>query len=220
MYKNNKSKFKHNGFTLVEVIVSMAIFLFIIGIALAVFISIIKVQRNILSEQKIINQVSYVQEYMSKALRMAKLDETGDCINDDDTSSEKQYIYLLTRQDLNGFYKGIKFINQSDDDACTEFFLDNTTDPTHPILKEVKYVDGVAGEEIALTSSDLEINYLKFAINGVDAKVSSGLFGASKDQIDQPRLTINLSIKIRGDQGEEASKIIQTTISERNLNVQ
>ena len=67
------SGFKNKGFTLIEVIVSMAVFLLVAGMAVSIFISIVTQQRRILSEQQLIIQLRYVLEYMSKALRMAAL---------------------------------------------------------------------------------------------------------------------------------------------------
>jgi len=78
-------KIKNKGFTLVELVVAMAVFLFIIGAAITVFLSIIQHQKTVLQEQKVLNQLSYAMEHMSKALRMAKKAETEDsaCITTD-----------------------------------------------------------------------------------------------------------------------------------------
>ena len=62
---------KSAGFTIIELIVVMAVFLFVIGAAISVFISIIQHQKRVLAEQQILNQISYVEEYMSKSLRTA-----------------------------------------------------------------------------------------------------------------------------------------------------
>ena len=77
-------------FTIIELIVVMTVFLFIIGAAIGIFISIVKSQKKVLVEQQLVNQVSYVKEYMSKALRAAKVDSIGDYLGN------KGDIYLLT----------------------------------------------------------------------------------------------------------------------------
>ena len=59
----------NKGFTLIELIVVMTVFLLVIGAAMGIFISIVQNQKKILSEQELLNQISYVEEYMSKALR-------------------------------------------------------------------------------------------------------------------------------------------------------
>ncbi|MEK7665228.1 MAG: hypothetical protein AAB361_03820 [Patescibacteria group bacterium] len=151
---------------------------------------------------------------MSKAIRMAKKDIMGDCLGIDYAG----YIYLLTRPDAsNDFYRGIKFINQSDSNACQEFFLDNS-DINNPILKEVKnYNPGENNPEIPLTSTNLKINSARFGINGRDGLITSGIEGANEEDGAQPRATIYLDIKVQGGQDQPVKKI-QTTVSQRDLN--
>jgi len=163
MLNNNTKKYK--GFTLIELIVVMSVFLFIIGAAIGIFIAVVQNQKQVLSEQELLNQISYTQEYMSKALRVAeadsvKTDPGGNCLIYEGTdgtplgSNNLGYIYLLTRHDIStGFFRGIKFINSSAKDACQEFFLD-----ADGVLKEIK--NGAAA--VSLTPSDLQINYVRF----------------------------------------------------------
>mgnify|MGYP001589286040 CR=1 FL=1 len=201
---------KSKGFTLIELIVVMTVFLLVIGTAIGIFISIIQHQKRILSEQELLNQTSYVVEYMSKALRMAKTAVDDNCIS-------SGYIYLLT-QPKSGFYTSIKFLNQSDTNAlgnpvCQEFYLDDTA------LKEKK--DWIPLGGIPLTSEKLHINSIKFGING-----GNGCYGAfpcvngaseNDNPPQQPRVTIILDIQ--AEAGQPAIKI-QTTVSQRNLNAQ
>lgn len=198
----------NKGFTLIELIVVMTVFFLVIGTALGIFISIVQHQKRILSEQELLNQTSYVVEYMSKALRMAKTAEAENvgCI-------PLGYIYLLTNPDISiGFYKGIKFINQSDNDACQEFFLDNSGSQT--ILRETK--NGIPLGGTPLTSEKLHINSIKFGINGSNGRIGGTQY-ASKDDSSQPRVTIILDVQVKA--GSSAIKI-QTTVSQRNLNTQ
>jgi prepilin-type N-terminal cleavage/methylation domain-containing protein len=216
IYKSySKSGKPLTGFTLIELIVSMAVFLIVIGVSITIFISIIQNQRKVLAEQELLNQISYVEEYMSKALRMAKRDEDGSCLGSD----KDGYVYLLTRPDAeSGFYRGIKFINQSDNDSCQEFFLENlvSEDVNTPlVLKELKDSDAVP-----LTSEKLQINSMRFGINGGDGCYGAGcLDGAFYDETNpiQPRVTILLSTNVLTTD-KEPVKIIQTTVSQRNLN--
>lgn len=210
------------GFTLIELIVVMAVFLFVIGAAITIFISIVQHQKRVLAEQQLLNQISYVEEYMSKALRMANADNLGSCLGLDNTG----YIYLLTRYDLvSQVFKGIKFINQSDNNACQEFFLDSGDASTQLVLKEEK--NNNPGTITPLTPDNLQINYIKFSINGSNGSTFTSLScptnlqcGASNaDTTTQPRVTILLDVKIPGD-SQEPDRIIQTTVSQRNLNVQ
>ena len=49
------------GFTIIEMVVVMAVFLFIVGAAISIFISVIQNQRRVLAEQQTLNQISYLQ---------------------------------------------------------------------------------------------------------------------------------------------------------------
>lgn len=183
---------KDKGFTLIELVVVMAVFLLIIGVAVAILLSVIQQQRRILSQQELLNQVSYAMEHMSKALRMAEIDINGFCINEGSS-------YMLTE-------KGIRFKNATDNGDCEEFYLDLDRDSGKNILKEKKNF----GNGAPLISEKFTINSLKFIIVYNNLPATSTQPGLS-----QPRVVISLDI-----QSGEASQKIQTTISMRNLNAQ
>jgi len=239
-----KTGFKNNkGFTLIELIVVMAVFLFIIGVAISIFIFVIKNQRRVLAEQEILSQISYAEEHMSKALRMATVDKSGSCLGEDYAG----YNYLLTRPD-GGFYTGIKFINQSYTDTpsgppiCQEFFFD----AENRVLKELRD-NNSDGYAVDLTSSRMQIVSVRFALDesGGSSSASSriGISNSEEDQDIQPRVTILLQVKIPGDSQSAgnacnsaadctadgvcdlstnkcvATRTIQTTVSQRSLNI-
>jgi len=230
------------GFTLIELIVVMAVFLFIIGAAIGIFISIVQNQKRVLSETQLLNQISYVEEYMSKALRMAKTAE--------DSCILPGYVYLLTQYDTNlQAFRGIRFLNPSyTPTVCQEFFLDGSGTASNPyVLKEIKN----GGASVALTPTNLQFDTAKpirFAINGSDGSASipgssscsiSSQCGASNADDFQPRVTILLNVAIPGasngktctDSSQCSSgqtcisglcvpaRTIQTTVSLRNLNI-
>jgi prepilin-type N-terminal cleavage/methylation domain-containing protein len=96
--------------------------------------------------------------------------------------------YELTRGE-----RGIKFKNYRG--ICQEFFLENGQ------LKESK-----GGVVTNLTSNDLEV-----------ALFNLRLEGASDTDNFQPRVTIALDIKSKGQKQEEKTEMkVQTTISQRN----
>ncbi|MCX6718692.1 MAG: type II secretion system protein [Candidatus Staskawiczbacteria bacterium] len=202
-------KFKNNkGFTIVELIVVMAVFLFIVGVAIGIFLSIVGQQKKVLAQQQLLNQVSYAEEYMSKALRMATTDVSGNCLGEDHMG----YIYLLTRTSASG---GIKFINQSNG-YCQEFFFDNYIhgDLNSPmVLKELKGANGVSNgnddDAAPIISGNLQITSANVYFNG---GLSDGVSNA--DNV-QPRLTIFFNINVLG----ESAMPVQITVSQRNLNV-
>lgn len=209
MFLNLKINFsRNNGFTLIELIVVMAVFLLIIGTALSIFISIVFNQKRILAKQELLNQTSYVIEYMTKGLRMAGKDLAGDCIIDDQGGIG--YVYRLTHfnNDL-GIWQGIKFQNQSDNSLCHEFFLDGT------VLKEISKN---GADPVQVTGANLKINSLSFSINGHAPGDQSCEFAPSEScGTGQPRVTISLDIKVQGDENQPSTKV-QTTVSQRDLN--
>lgn len=196
-FKKEKNKITA-GFTIVELIVVLAVFATIMTAATSIFISIIQQQKNISNEQEILNQASYAIEYMSRSIRTAVTDESGSCLG----APFQGYIYLLTKYDsVSGTYKGVKFISNNND--CHEFFLD-TADG---ILKEIK---NSSQAQNILSSSLLNAS---FVVNG-----DKSLQGAIQGNLTQPRLTILLHVLVEGVQSQK-EKVIQMTVSQRNLNI-
>jgi type II secretory pathway pseudopilin PulG len=216
---------QQQGFTIVEAVVAITIFLFIIGAVISIFLSIVESQREVLSEQQLLNQMSFAEETMSKALRVAEADPTGDCISDE--SADTGFVYELTRPDSGtGKYDGIKFINSSDTTesgagTCTEFFLEQDPSTGNGVLEELKAAsDGTMldANAIPLTSPTFNITGVDFALNGQDATVASGINSLTNQFPIQPRVTINLHVAIL-ESGQTIIQNVQTTISQRNLNV-
>ena len=133
---------KTRGFTLVEVLVSLAIFTIIGGIAFNLLISAIGVQRNALSRQVLVDQTSFVIEYMSRSIRQAQKDEVGSCIS-------PGLNYELSSPNPTE----IRFIDK--DDNCRKIFLDAG------IIKET-----IITETLPLTSDDIDIQDLRFILLG------------------------------------------------------
>jgi hypothetical protein len=94
----------------------------------------LKGQQKALASQELYDNVSYVLEYMSRSLRMARKDFSGSCIA------------LNTNYATTTDGHGIKFKNY--DGKCQEFYLDNNDNR----LKEIK--DGVT---LPLTASNLKV---------------------------------------------------------------
>lgn len=182
--QKKKKIFKERGFTLVEMMVAIAVFSIIIGAVSGLFISGLRGQRNALASQRLLDQTSYALEYMSRALRMAKK-QTSDlppCLSSSGLNYEIDNSHL-------------RFINHLENDDCQEFFLEDDK------LKQKK-----GGETFDLTSPKLEITSLNFSLSG-----------QSQEDNLQPKVTIFLNVKGKG-LGEPRINI-QTTISQRNLDI-
>lgn len=102
------------GFTLVEVLISLTIFSFAIGIVSQTFVMAVRLERKFLASTESLNEISYLMEYMARSIRMAKKDTGNLCLVGSKMNYEKTY---------SG--SGIKFLTQNG--QCREFYLSGTT---------------------------------------------------------------------------------------------
>lgn len=182
------SIFKNNGFTLIEMIVTVFIFSVIVGAAIGVFVSTIRFQRYNLTYQQLLSQTSYAMEYMSRAIRMAKKDTDGSCIE-----AGKNYQVSVAQTSL-------RFENYKTSPECQEFSLE-----LYQLMVEFN-----SGGKIPLISDNFDVTSLKFEVSGDQVS-----FGQPADT-QQPRVTIFMEIQAKGT-GPQPKIKIQTTISQRNL---
>lgn len=136
-------KIRGKGLTIIEMLVAVMMFSIAVGAISGIFISGIRTQRRVLATQELLDQTSYVLEYMGRALRMAKKDLTGVCI----TAGKN---YEITTEG------GIQFIDHTLIGNCTEFVLDGVQ-----IKKRI-----IGGDTWNLTSSALQVNFLRFNLSG------------------------------------------------------
>lgn len=181
------------GFTLIEIITVVGAFSIIIGSIAGLFISGISAQRRIQATQELLDQTSYVLEYMGRALRMARKELNSPPVCLSGVGGGRGYNYQrLTTADHGR--EGIRFIDYNGN--CTEFFLEAG-----------RLRMRVGGEVRDLTSPALRVN--QFRIN---------LRGESQNDDIQPRVTIFLEILGRGEKDQPRIRV-QTSISQRNLDV-
>jgi len=81
-FQNQKSinHTAQNGFTLVEMIVAVSIFLLIMMVLMQMFEMSLKIQRKFLAKSEAASEISYLMEYLSRSVRMAQKDTGGSCI--------------------------------------------------------------------------------------------------------------------------------------------
>jgi len=127
------------GFTLIEMMVAVAVFSLLVAAGSSAFVSSIKAQRQSLATQEVLDQTSYLMEYVSKALRMAKKDITGMC------TETAKINYLFKDQCL-------KFVNYHGE--CQRFCLEgsrlkdeNDNFLTSDNLTVVSFLVGLLGQE-------------------------------------------------------------------------
>lgn len=126
------------GLTLMEIIISLFIFSLMVGSITGIFVNGVKGQKKLLEEQKLSSEISFVLEYMSRAMRMAKSGTgSGDCASGDHYKS------------LDGGQR-VEFLNYEGE--CQRFFLEDGK------IMEKK----ANGNDAPLTSSNIEVSTLNF----------------------------------------------------------
>lgn len=145
-FKNDKSKDTEKGFSLVEMLVSTFVFSIMIGTIAGLFISGVQGQRSILAQQKVIDEASYIMEYMSRALRMGEKNGNSFCGGSGDNyspSGDSMTFRNVLEEDSSG------------DPECQTFSLSGG--------KLMRQVDGI---DVALTSDKIEVVDLNFVVSG------------------------------------------------------
>lgn len=192
----------NKGLTLVELLIAITIFGVLVTGLINLFIAAMDAQASVLQNQEMLNQSSYAIEYMDRAIRMALLDETGDCTGSANTNyGTSGGIFFLS------FDTTVPLPDAYDGYRCKKFYLENN------VLKEMKSSTNSAANFPAsgteLTSSKLKINSLNLTVAG--------------DVIDtsQPFVTLTMNIQSNSTRrlNPIPSMILQTSISQRNLNI-
>lgn len=177
------------GFTIPELLVSLFVFSLVFIGAGGLLVSGIGVQRRSGAEQELMDQASYLAEYMSRALRQAQK-ELGDppaCL----TGAGRGFNYEITHGG-----QGIKFINRLG--QCQEFFLESQR------MKE-----SIAPSEQYLTSDNLQVTGLAFFVSGA---------GQGDNFQPKATFAIELKGKVT-QAGFQPVTRVQTTVSQRKIDV-
>ena len=190
----------NKGLTLVELLVSVAIFGILSVSLVGIFVSATNAQSSVLQNQEILNQTSYAMEYMDRSIRMALRDDAtsanGGCTGTLNTNYGvgSDSIQFLTYDTVDAAYK------------CKRFYLDRG------VLKEQ--------ESTTMFSADFQTGY---EIMSPVIKFNSFVFNVSGDDygIAQPIITITMDVQYNGSRRLDPipGMILQTSISQRNLNV-
>jgi len=132
------------SFTLLEIIVAVALFTTITLSVLGIFAKITQVQYEIYDMQSLQNNAQYLIEVLSKEARMAQADDDGTCTG---TSGS-----VFFSQTLAGGDSVLKFLNYKGECINYEFSKSDK--------KIYKNIDGSG--QISMVSSDIEIESAEF----------------------------------------------------------
>lgn len=155
------------GFTLVEMLVALVIFVLIGGVAFNLLVSAIAGQRAALTNQVAVDQISSAAEYMSRVIRQAKKDLVNLCLT---SGTHLNY-------EISGGGQTLRLLDK--EGFCREFSFDSASGA----IRERKSADSTAAglaasPIIPLTSDDIVIQGVWFFIQG-----------ASQTDTLQPRVT-------------------------------
>ncbi len=135
-------KLSSKGFTLIEILVVTAIFATLLVVIVGFFVSTLRTKRNVLDSRRVLGEVSYALEHMSRVLRLAARDSVGNCI-------PIGFSYQSSIE------SEIKFINVLQDNQCQKFFLEDN---------QIKRMSPAG--VLALTSPSILVNNLRFEVVG------------------------------------------------------
>ena len=180
---------KLSGFTLVEAMVSVAIFAILMVSATDIFLSIVRSQRNTLSSKNAQEAVNYALEIMSKELRMAKVDD-GYC-----EAAQKVYAVFDENGQPVESEDGptIKFRNY--EDKCVVYELDN-------VNKRLKVTRD--GSWAYMTPANITISDLSFYVQHGNI------------QNEQPLVTVRFILSYFNSEAGQQTMQVQTSISSRS----
>lgn len=186
----DKKIFISRGFTLLETVVALGIFTVVLMASFSAFIMTLRVQRAILAEKAISENINYALEFMSRQMRVAKRDGGGICVIANTT-----YETPLPTE--------IKFINGSDE--CVRFFL---------LSGAIQYENTTTASGIIplTTSAVVSVDILDFSILG-EAKAPGDF------EQPRATITIRAS-GVGGQPEVKSARVeIQTTVVARGLDV-
>lgn len=130
------------GFTLIEIVVAVALFSILLGVVTSLLFVALSSQRQSITIQELVSQSSTVAEYMTRAIRQAQKETDQECLPSEGLN------YEITHSG-----SGVKFVNAQN--QCQEFFLESQR------LKEVK-----GAQTTFLSPDDVQIISLNFFARG------------------------------------------------------
>lgn len=194
-FAKKTSGVRGSGFTLIEMLVAIGIFSVLMSVLSGIFLASMKSQTHIFYTQRLITDGNFVLDYMSRYLRMAQKDYTGNCVGIDNNFNP-----------FNSASSSVTFLDYKDGGGkCHQFLLGGDG----KIKERVSTTNSVAdlGAAQDLTSDKIKVTDLKFNVSG----------GANSDNL-QPRITILIKAEANTTNLSPLPNInVQTTISQRNL---
>lgn len=188
------------GFTLIELMVSVAIFSVVMVIGLGALLSIVNADRKANAAASVMNNINFAVESMGRNIRTGYNYHCGSSTGGDCTGSPGTY-----------------FAFTASDGSSVEYRYENSGSCSTGCVSRQVTRAGVPSGFIRITSPDINISTLNFYLTGFCTK--SGTTGSTNTTLctadtRQPRLTILL----RGDgqvNNATTTFTIQTSVTQR-----
>ncbi len=184
-----------SGFTLVELMVSITIFLLAMIVVSEIFSRAVRAHRHLLAQTQIVNELSYDLERIGRGLRQAKKAKDSSCIaqnsNFETNIDQDEITFLMVGQD--------GLLN------CVKFYREPQPNGKYALME--KRFGAAVNFDLPITSPD--INILEFKV------YSDDVFGWSQTDYRQPRAVLH--VKAEGKNG--AAFEGQLAVSQRSLDL-
>jgi prepilin-type N-terminal cleavage/methylation domain-containing protein len=200
-----KKNSTQSGFTLIEVMVSVAIFSIIVTIGIGSLLSINTAHKKALANKTALDSVNFVMESIAKSIR------TGDyytCTPTTDDYDAAAGLFIANPSSdwgcgnpTNPVSSDLIQFNDSERGERVSYRFNNTIDPEGTIERKID----TTGSWQKITGEDISVESFKIVVVG--NALDDGL---------QPRATIRVVFRVRVG-GQEETIAMQTTVSQRSL---
>lgn len=199
MFRSREMQNNNTGFTLVEVLVSVALFTVVVTTAVSALIIILDANRKAQNISSTINNAFFTFETMSRLMRTGvnyhcggggSTDSPQDCVNGDNemffTDDRGQFVHVWLTE-----VSGIGTIMQE-------------ADPNGATTGGISF-----GPEYPLTSDDFDVETLLFTVTGSDIVSNT----------EQPKTTITFHGISNPGTSESSELKLQTTVTQRVIDL-
>ena len=203
MFRNKKNKQKSSGFTLVEMLVAIAVFMSVMVVAVTALISIVNANRKSQAIKSVVDNVTFAIDSISRDMRSGTDYRCGDLSNDG---------FLTTVKDCSGGDNGVQY--KEPDGSYTQYRFVSTDDlPLGKANIQKRSCPSISScldwQDMTAPISNVNITNMKFYVLGSNAS------GSVRGSRTQPRVIITLE-GVAGDdaKGTKTTFQIQTTVSQ------
>ena len=212
---------KQHGFTLIEMIVSLALFTFVITIAVGALLMLMASNRQLQGEQSVMTNLSFAMDSMTREIRTGTFyycDSQGSTNGTNNIFNPSNNVDTILGDLYQDCENGNPSINKIQGLAFKEGG-DSITGAADRILYYFDSSEGKiyrrigGGAPQSIVSSGIKIKKMEFFVTG-SKKLSLGGLNIT----DQPSVTIFIEASENGD-ATDKSYYLQTTVTQRTLDI-